>query len=211
MISQLRTYTVNRGMMDPWVKLFTETLVPMQEKHGIRIDGMWVNQDQDQFIWIRSFSDAADLAAKEKAFYDSEEWNGIVDRARSHLARVVVQQMDPASGGDGPVNQGRNQVSQLRIYTVNRGMMDDWAKLFTESLVSIQENQGIKVDGMWVNDDKTQFIWIRSFADAEDVKAKEAAFSESAEWKAVVDHARSHLARLDVQTMLPAAAPVGTA
>jgi len=34
MTSQLRTYTINRGMMDEWVKLFTETLVPMQEKHG---------------------------------------------------------------------------------------------------------------------------------------------------------------------------------
>ena len=208
MISQLRTYTVNRGMMDPWVKLFAETLVPMQERHGIRIDGMWVNQDQNQFIWIRSFNDAADLAAKEKSFYESEEWNGIMDHARSHLARVVVQQMEPASSGDARIDQGGNQVSQLRIYTVNREMMDAWAKLFTESLVSIQENQGIRIDGMWVNDDQNQFIWIRSFADADDVKAKEAAFSESAEWKAIVDHARSHLARLDVQTMQPAAAPV---
>ena len=172
MISQLRTYTVNRGMMDQWVKLFAETLVPMQEKHGIRIDGIWTNEDQNQFVWIRSFNDAEDLAAKEKAFYGSDEWKGIVDHARSHLARVVVQQMEPASGGEASINQGGNQVSQLRIYTVNRGMMDAWSKLFTESLVSIQENQGIKVDGMWVNDDKTQFIWIRSFADADDVKAK---------------------------------------
>ena len=37
MTSQLRMYTINRGMMDQWVKLFTETLVPMQEKHGIKI------------------------------------------------------------------------------------------------------------------------------------------------------------------------------
>ncbi len=50
MISQLRIYTVNRGMMDQWVKHFTETLVPMQEKHGIKIGGMWVNEDKNQFI-----------------------------------------------------------------------------------------------------------------------------------------------------------------
>ena len=56
-------------------------------------------------------------------------------------------------------------ISQLRVYTVNRGMMDDWVKHFTQNLVPIQENVGIKIDGMWVNEDKDQFIWIRSFAE----------------------------------------------
>ena len=96
-------------------------------------------------------------------------------------------------------------IYQLRMYTVNRGMMDQWVKLFNETIVPIQEKHGIKIDGKWVNEDKNQFIWIRSFADAEDVKAKEAAFSGSQEWKAVVNQVRSHLARMEVQTMEPAA------
>ena len=96
-------------------------------------------------------------------------------------------------------------IYQLRMYTVNRGMMDQWVKLFNETIVPIQEKHGIKIDGKWVNEDKNQFIWIRSFADAEDVKAKEAAFSGSPEWKAVVNQVRSHLARMEVQTMEPAA------
>ena len=64
MISQLRMYTVNRGMMDQWVKHFNEVLIPMQEKHGIKIDGTWVNEDNNQFIWKRSFADAEDVKAK---------------------------------------------------------------------------------------------------------------------------------------------------
>jgi hypothetical protein len=40
-------------MMDEWVKLLTETLAPMQEKHGIKIESMWVSEDNTQFIWIR--------------------------------------------------------------------------------------------------------------------------------------------------------------
>ena len=102
-------------------------------------------------------------------------------------------------------------ISQLRIYTVNRGMMDQWVKLFTESLVLIQENLGMKIDAMWVNEDKNQFIWIRSFADSEDLKAKEAAFGASPEWQAIRERAASHLARLDVQIMEPVAkVAVGT-
>ena len=214
MISQLRTYTVNRGMMDQWVKLFAENLVPMQERQGIKVDGMWVNEDRNQFIWIRSFADAADLAAKEAAFYESDEWKAAVDHTRSHLAKVVVQPMASAAGTHG-LTGPTDQLAQLRIYTVNRGMMDQWAKLFTEKLVSIQENEGIRVDGMWVTDDESQFVWIRSFGGPDDLKAKESTFSNSEDWKAIVDHARSHLARLDVHTMAPvvqtAGAPVGTA
>jgi hypothetical protein len=67
----------------------------------------------------------------------------------------------------------------------------------------MQENLGIKIDGMWVDEDKNQFIWIRSFADSADVEKKEAAFYASPEWQAVMEHTRSHLARLDVKTMEP--------
>ena len=96
MTSQLRIYTINRGMMDQWVKLFTETLVPMQEKHGIKIEGMWVSEDSTQFIWIRSFTNSEDVKAKEAAFYGSPEWiGGAGDLARSHLARLDVQPMRP--------------------------------------------------------------------------------------------------------------------
>ena len=96
MISQLRMYTVDRGMMDQWVKHFTEILVPMQEKHGIKIDGMWVSDDNAQFIWIRSFADAEDLKAKEAAFYSSSEWQAVIDHTRNYLARTVVQAMESA-------------------------------------------------------------------------------------------------------------------
>ena len=93
MIYQLRTYTVNRGMMDGWVDLFNDKLVPIQKQYGISTDGMWVNEAKDLFIWIRSFNDPEDVIAKEAAFYASPEWNEIVDHARSHLARIEVETM----------------------------------------------------------------------------------------------------------------------
>jgi hypothetical protein len=91
MISQLRTYTINRGMMDQWVSLFNETLMPIYSKVGIVVEGAWANEDKNQFIWIRSFEDASDLETKEAAFYGSDEWKANVDHIRSHLARVDVQ------------------------------------------------------------------------------------------------------------------------
>ena len=206
MISQLRIYTVNRDMMDQYVKLFTETLVPMQEKHGIKIGGMWVNEDKNQFIWTRSFADTEDLEAKEAAFNGSPEWNETMDHARSYVARTVVQAMKPALDveGDG-LTLGTEKLYQLRMYTVNRGMMDQWVKFFSENDVPLLEKHGIKVNAMWVNEDKNQFIWIRSFADAEDEKTKVAAWRVLPEWQAIRERVFSHLARLDVEIMTPVA------
>ena len=103
MVSQLRIYTINRGMMDQWVSFFNETLMPIYGKVGIVVEGAWANEDKNQFIWIRSFADADDLKAKEAAFYASPEWNANMDKARGHLARVDVQVMEtvlkvPAGG-----------------------------------------------------------------------------------------------------------------
>ena len=93
MIYQLRTYTVNRGMMDAWVELFNDRLVGIQRQYGIAVDGMWVNEDANQFIWIRSFPNADEVVAREAAFYASPEWNAVMDHARSHLARIQVDTM----------------------------------------------------------------------------------------------------------------------
>ena len=95
MISQIRTYTINRGMMDQWVSLFNDKLVGIMNQYGIAVDDAWVNQDQTQFVWIRSFADADDIPVKEAAFYGSPEWNSIMDHARSHIARVQVETVDP--------------------------------------------------------------------------------------------------------------------
>jgi hypothetical protein len=204
MTSQLRIYTINRGMMDEWVKLFTETIVPIQEKHGIKIEGMWVSEDSTQFIWIRSFTNSEDVKAKEAAFYGSPEWNAVMDHARSHIARTVVQTMEPALNVSGDsLRRGPGKACELRIYTISRGMVEPWVKFHTDTLVPLHEKLGIRVEGSWVNEDNNQLIWIRTFDDAEDRKVKMEAWRGSPQWKSARELVFTHLARLDVQPMRP--------
>ena len=40
----------------------------MHERIGVPIVGTWVNRPQNEFIWIRTYADKADLEAKGKAF-----------------------------------------------------------------------------------------------------------------------------------------------
>ena len=67
--------------------------------------------------------------------------------------------------------------AHLRIYTVNKGMMDDWVKLFNDKLIPLLDQSGINVESSWVNEEKSQFIWIRSYGnDIGDIEEKEAIF-----------------------------------
>ena len=53
---------------------------------------------------------------------------------------------------------------------------------------------GIKVESYWMNEDASEFIWIRSYgATLVELEAKEASFYGSEWWIANVDHVRSHL------------------
>ena len=77
--------------------------------------------------------------------------------------------------------------------------MDKWLELFHAELVPAMKECGIRVESTWVNPERTQFIWIRSYGDEmADLERKEAAFYGSPFWQANVDRIRSHIAHRDM-------------
>ena len=91
MYAHLRTYTLNKGMMDSWLKLFNEKLIPLLDESGIKVESTWVNQEKSQFIWIRSYGDSInDIEKKEAIFYGSKWWVENVDMVRGHLAHREI-------------------------------------------------------------------------------------------------------------------------
>ena len=91
MVSQLRIYTINRGMMDSWLKLFEDKLRPGHEKYGIPIESTWVNVEKTEFIWVRSFDSLDDIPVKEKEYYSSPERLAIGDMPQQHIAKIAVR------------------------------------------------------------------------------------------------------------------------
>ena len=92
-------------------------------------------------------------------------------------------------------------VSQLRIYTINRGMMDSWLKLFDEHIRPIHQGLGIPIEATWVNADRTEFLWVRSFNTVEEIPEKEAAYFASPGRKALGDKPTSHIAKMEVRVI----------
>jgi len=96
MLAQIRTYTINRGEMDNFLKEFQAVVIPMHEKVGIPIVATWVNRAQNEFIWVRRFEDQADRERKLKAFQESPEMADIHGRVAVKIANMEIQDVEGA-------------------------------------------------------------------------------------------------------------------
>jgi hypothetical protein len=83
MPAQIRIYTINKGELDSFIKHFKEETKPIHAKVGWPIVASWVNRPQNEFIWIRTHEDAADLEAKTQRREDGSP------RSRDGLAGGV--------------------------------------------------------------------------------------------------------------------------
>jgi len=94
MQAQIRIYTINKGELDNFIKHFKEETKPIHDKVGWPIVASWVNRPQNEFIWIRTHEDAADLEAKTKAFRREVEAAGIT--LGITVAKMEVREVEMA-------------------------------------------------------------------------------------------------------------------
>ena len=99
MVSQLRIYTINPGMMDSWLKLFEETIRPVHSRLGMPVERTWVNAEANEFVWIRSFKNAEEIKEKEEAYFASPERKAIGDTPQKHIAKMEVRVIEPVLVG----------------------------------------------------------------------------------------------------------------
>ena len=73
MVAQIRTYTINKGMMDSWLELFDKEIRPVHESLGIPIVATYVSP------------------GKEKAYFASPGRKALGDKPTSHIAKMEVK------------------------------------------------------------------------------------------------------------------------
>lgn len=104
MISQLRIYDIRQGMMDGWLELFGDKVVPMHSKYGIPVRTAWVDRERSQFVWVREFLGEGTAEEQEKRYRASDERARVIgDEPAKFIenmeVRVVEQAYDPAAQG----------------------------------------------------------------------------------------------------------------
>ena|SRR5579871_4277229 len=87
MVTQVRIYTINRGMLDSWIQLFNEKIVPTSARFGVTVVGAWVNRPQNEFIWVRTFENEDVL----KVYEESPERAAYSPQTGSHIAKIEVR------------------------------------------------------------------------------------------------------------------------
>ena len=101
MPAQIRIYTINRGEMDAFLKHFKEEVMPAYEGIGPPIVATWVNRPQNEFIWVRTYTDEAELEAKSRAWQAAAAAAGI--KLREHVAKMEIREVEMAFG-PAPMN-----------------------------------------------------------------------------------------------------------
>ena len=94
-------------------------------------------------------------------------------------------------------------ISQLRVYTINRGKMDAWLKFYMENIVPIYQKLEIPIEATWVNADRTEFVWVRSFDSVEDLERKEKAYYATEERKALGNTPLDYIAKIEIKLIEP--------
>ncbi|HUF72971.1 MAG TPA: hypothetical protein VMR74_08745 [Gammaproteobacteria bacterium] len=52
---------------------------------------------------------------------------------------------------------------ELRVYTINRGRLDDFVEAWREGVYPLRLEQGFKIPAAWVSRENNQFIWILGY------------------------------------------------
>jgi quinol monooxygenase YgiN len=100
MTTELRLYTVNKGMMDEWLEAFQKYIMPTSAKFGIKIHFGFVNRSQNEFIWSRSYDSSEAL----EAYMKSPDRAAYADITGRCIAKTEVRQVDLALGAVSVAN-----------------------------------------------------------------------------------------------------------
>ena|SRR5437867_12321723 len=85
MVTQLRIYRIKRGKMQEWIREWRERVVPLRERLGYRIDGAWVVDGQNTFVWLVTYDGRQSWADREKEYYASHERTSMKPDPARHI------------------------------------------------------------------------------------------------------------------------------
>jgi hypothetical protein len=77
------------------------------------------------------------------------------------------------------------RISQLRIYTIQEGRLDEFVGGWRNGVVPLRRKHGFTVGAAWTSREKNRFVWILSYDGPESWESKTKAYYESDERKAI--------------------------
>ena len=73
--------------------------------------------------------------------------------------------------------------SQLRVYTIAEGRLDEFVRLWSNGVRPLRERLGFRIDGAWTVAEDSRFVWVLSYEGPGDFEGADAAYYASDERK----------------------------
>ncbi len=96
-LSQLRIYDIAPGRMQQFVREWKAGVVPLRLSHGFRVDGAWVVEGEDSFVWILTYEGDETFESRDEGYYASPERKSLepdparhIDRQQTRFMRSVL-------------------------------------------------------------------------------------------------------------------------
>ncbi len=87
---QLRMYTINKGQMDEFLKIWREGVCRVREKHGFKVQGGWIPEGETRFFWLMSY-DGDDWDKAEEAYFNDPERKNMTPSPSSFVAHMELR------------------------------------------------------------------------------------------------------------------------
>ena len=111
----------------------------------------------------------------------------------------VRGQSDAATATSAVVARGDvvpgTQRMQLRIYTINRGKLDEFIHAWRNGVLPLRQKFGFKVERAWVIRERNEFVWLVTYVGPGDWETAEKAYYASAQRAAVAPDPVQFIAR----------------
>jgi hypothetical protein len=97
-ILEIRKYTVKKGMREKFIEFFEDKTLEPQEKAGLRVIGQFRSlENEDQFVWIRTYASQKERAEQLREFYLGPDWIDVQDEAGQLIANTEVMLVAPTA------------------------------------------------------------------------------------------------------------------
>jgi hypothetical protein len=100
-VFQLRTYQIKPNLMDGWLELFHDAVVPLHEKYGLPVRTAWVDRESNTFTWVRELTGDGTAEELEARYRATDERTRVLgDRPKEFIDSMVVREVERAFPND---------------------------------------------------------------------------------------------------------------
>jgi hypothetical protein len=210
-IVELRQYTLHPHKLDGFMALFEREFIETQEADGINVIGHFRDDDDpNRFVWLRGFPDMPARAEALQAFYGGPVWKAHRDEANANFIDTDnVLLLRPVSVASGfaptklrPAIDAETSAKGMvvaTIYSFDAPVSADFRKFFEREMAPELHKAGISVAAaletesspntfprLPVREGENVFVWIATYASAEDYANSLARFEQSQSWRETI-------------------------